>query len=312
MFGAILRFFAPPPPPPPPALFDDVTIGVALACLAAAMAAIGVNLQRLGKQRGLPAISVLGVFLATSCGAADMASFQYAPQSLLAPFASLGLVVNLALAPIHGEKIAALDGFCTLLVVAGVAACLSSASTEQPPRTPDELAALATRPAFLMWVAVEAAVLGAAALRATTGAAQSTLTAIGYAVRAGVFGGCTVLCAKVLTECMRAGAPTSSVLVVGGCAGLFALSQVVCLNAAVGRYSSLLIVPIFTATSLATNASGGGIFFEEFAAFTAEQRRTYLLGVALLLSGVSLIASKAGSSGSMQPGDAAAKAKKKK
>ena len=270
------------------------------------MAAVGVNLQRLGKQRGLPAVSVLGVALATTCGAADMASFQYAPQSLLAPFASLGLVVNLLLSPIHSERITLLDGLCTMLVVAGVATCLSSATTEQPARTTDELAALAVRPPFLGWAAVEAAVLAAAALRAKTGAARSTLTAIAYAVTAGVCGGCTVLSAKVLTECLRAGAPLLALAGVGSVAGLCALSQVLTLNAAVGKYSNLLVVPIFTAASLATNASGGGIFFAEFETFSAAQRTAYLKGVALVLCGVFLIASKAGSA------DEGAPAKRKK
>ena len=77
-----------------------------------------------------------------------------------------------------------------------------------------------------------------------------------------------------------------------------------------GKYSSLLIVPLFTAASLATNASGGGIFFEEFAAFSAAQRASYLQGVGLLLSGVGLIASKAGSAASGE-GEAAGKKKKK-
>ena len=130
---------------------------------------------------------------ATVCGAVDMVSFQFAPQSLLAPFAALGLLVNLFLAPMHGEKITPMDLLCTALAVGGVAVCLSSASTDMPPRTPDELAALATRPAFLGWAAVEASVLVAAAARARLGKAASTLTAVGWAVSAGVCGGCTSL-----------------------------------------------------------------------------------------------------------------------
>ena len=293
---AIFSLFQPPPPPPPPppTLLNDTTIGVALACLAAAMAAVGVNLQRLGKQRSMPMVSLAGVALAALTGVADMASFQFAPQSLLAPFASLGLVVNLFLAPIHGERISPLDLACTVMVVAGVAVCLSSAPAELPPRTVDELAALAARPAFLAWAAVEAAVFVAAVLRAKTGKAGTTLSAIAYAVTAGIFGGCTVLSAKVLTECVRAGAPLPWLVAVGASAGLCAVSQMATLNAAVGQYSSLLVVPVFTAASLATNASGGGIFFEEFAAFTPEQRTAYLQGVGLLLTGVFLIASKAG------------------
>ena len=108
-----------------------------------------------------------------------------------------------------------------------------------------------------------------------------------------------MLTAKILTECVRAGAPTGWLVFVGCGTGCFALSQVITLNAAVGRYSPLLIVPIFTAASLLTNASGGGIYFKEFAAFTPAQGRAYGLGVTLLLSGVALIASKAGGGASL-------------
>ena len=285
-------FAAPPPPPPPHPFISSTAIGIALACISATSAAIGVNLQRYGKQKAMPLVSVLGVFLATVCGAVDMVSFQFAPQSLLAPFAALGLLVNLFLAPMHGEKITTMDLLCTALVVGGVAVCLSSASTDMPPRTPDELAALATRPAFLGWAAVEASVLVAAAARARLGKAASTLTAVGWAVSAGVCGGCTVLSAKVLTECANAKAPFLWIACVGACTGLFAISQVMTLNAAVGKYSPLLIVPLFTAASLATNASGGGIYFEEFAALEPAQQEGYAKGVGLLLTGVFLIASK--------------------
>jgi len=287
-------YFFPPPPPPPPPLIDATTIGVALACLAAAMAAVGINLQRLGRRSGRPAVSLLGVVLATTCGVADMASFQFAPASLLAPFASFGLLVNLFLAPIHGEKIALFDIVCTVLVVSGVAVCLSSAATAVPSRTLDEIRALAVRPAFLCWVAVEATVLAAAMLRAMLGAVHSLLTAVAMAVAAGVCGGCTMLSAKILTECVAAGAPLIALALIGGLLGTVALTQVVTTNAAVGRYTPLLIVPLLTASSLTTNASGGGIFFEEFALLSDEQRSGYLTGVVLLLSGVLLIASKAG------------------
>ena len=87
-------------------------------------------------------------------------------------------------------------------------------------------------------------------------------------------------------------------------AGTCGVTQVMTLNASVGMYSTLLVTPVFTAASLATNASGGGIFFEEYAAFTARQRKIYPAGVALLLSGVLLLATKAPT---MAPGTKAKK-----
>ena len=224
-----------------------------------------------------------------------MASFQFAPQSLLAPFASLGLVVNLGLARfMHGEKLGMIDFSATGMVVGGVVVCLlNSASDAGLLRTPEELAALAMDSTFLCWAGTLVALLVASAVQALRGEECSIITKVSCSVLPGFAGGCTILCAKILTEATSAGAPFSVLAALGAGAGLCGVSQVTCLNRAVGRYSSLLVVPIFTATSLATNASGGGIFFKEFATFSAEQGATYFGGVVLLLAGVLLLARKA-------------------
>lgn len=292
-------FQSPPPPPPPPA--TNIPAGVALACLAAAMAATGINLQRLGKRMGSPGVSLLGVVLATSCGLADMASFQFAPQSLLAPFASLGLVVNLVCArTMHGESLGLLDYASTAMVIAGVVVCLLHASQDAPLRTSEELLGFATDSIFLAWGATVVILLGSALLQARSGPADSIVTKCCAAMLPGFFGGGTVLTAKVLTEAARAEAPAAVLAALGALAGLCGVSQTASLNFAVGKYSSLLVVPIFTATSLATNASGGGIFFQEFAGFSREQGVAYGGGVLLLLSGVLLLARKANATNSAE------------
>ena len=51
-----------------------------------------------------------------------------------------------------------------------------------------------------------------------------------------------------------------------------------------------VVVPIFVATFVTSNAVGGGVFFEEFALFSPSQGRCYALGVSLLVSGVLLLA----------------------
>ena len=101
--------------------------GIALACLAASMNATGLNLQRYAQRHGLRVLNAVGLALAVLCGVADMASFGFAPQSLLAPFGSLTLVINLLLAPVlHGDQIRTVDLSSTALVFAGVAICLAN------------------------------------------------------------------------------------------------------------------------------------------------------------------------------------------
>jgi hypothetical protein len=284
-----------PPPPPPPTAMDGSVIGIMLACLSASMNAGGINLQRLGKRTGSAATSLVGVIMAVSCGGVDMLSFQFAAQSLLAPFASLGLLVNLVLARLmHGDVITNMDLVSTGLVVAGVVVCLLNSPQESPLRTPSELAALALDAGFLAWASLVLVVLGLAAFTARQSGSRSRqkIVQVSTAVVPGILGGGTVLSAKILTECGRAGAPNAVLGAVAGLAGLCGVGQTVALNLAVGKYSSLLVVPIFSATSLATNASGGGLFFQEFASFSYAQGGAYLCGVLVLLTGVLLLAAK--------------------
>ena len=99
-------------------------------------------------------ITTLGLVLASATGIVDMASFAFAPQSLLAPFGACTLVLNLILAPpLHGQQIRRVDLVSTALVVAGVATCLSNSSFEAVTRTLEELRALPVRPAYVRWAA---------------------------------------------------------------------------------------------------------------------------------------------------------------
>jgi len=94
-----------------------------------------------------------------------------------------------------------------------------------------------------------------------------------------------VLSAKFAGELAAAGAPLHDLALPGAGVGLFAAAQLLVLNQGVGRHSSLVVVPVFVATFVCANAIGGGLFFEEFAAFTPEQRRSYLQGAAIIAVG---------------------------
>lgn len=258
-------------------------LAVGLACLAATMNATGINLQRLAKRRGSARLGALGIFLATACGLVDMVSFQFAPQSLLAPFGALGLVVNLLLAaPMHGDRVSRLDLGSTALVVAGVATCLASAATSVPSFSLDELGALAWRPPFRRYVAAQALAVGAAFWRVRAGAGN----AFCYAVPAGLLVGATVLAGKLIGELAQRGAPLAALARTACLLGAFGVCQVTVLNRGLGRHSPLVLMPAFVATTVVANACGGGLFFDEWASMGAEAWRRYLVGVGLLVSGV--------------------------
>ena len=183
----------------------SMAIGVGLACAAATMNATGLNLQRLAKRRGSAALNLLGVILATACGAVDMVALSFAPQSFLAPFGALSLVVNLLLAPLmHGDAIGTVDVVATSLAVSGIAVCLASS----PPAaaaswTLEELLKLANGRGFHLWLcakACAAALAGAWILRAPSHPSAAPC----FSLLAGLLGGCTALCAKLVGELANA------------------------------------------------------------------------------------------------------------
>ena len=272
--------------PAPSPFISSTVIGITLACLAASMNAGGLNLQRWATRRGSSVLNLIGVILSASCGLLDMASFSFAPQSLLAPFGALTLIINLLVAaPLHGDSVGRSDLISTFLVVSGVATCLANANTDAIDRTYDEIISLFYRPQFHGWVALVVSGLALAAFRLKT-----VGTALCYPLMAGGLGGCTTLCAKLVGELGKASAPWYVAAIVGLCIPCFAVSQLTMLNAGLGKASSLVVVPVFVATFVTCNAVGGGIFFDEFAGLTESQSKAYPLGLAMLVAGVLVLA----------------------
>ena len=141
-------------------------IGVLLAMTASTMNATGMNLQRFGQRAQLNGdkkdrrmgrrINAAGVFLSTACGLVDFISFGFAPQTTLAPFGSMSLVVNLVLAPLlHGEELHRMDFLSTAFVMSGLVVCiLSNRSPALELADLGELKALLTRPICFVYAAL--------------------------------------------------------------------------------------------------------------------------------------------------------------
>ena len=267
---------------------NSVYIGISLAILASCMNCLGINLQKVGSRRGSAMITTLGLVLASATGIVDMASFAFAPQSLLAPFGACTLVLNLILAPpLHGQQIRRVDLVSTALVVAGVATCLKLELRGGHAHA--RRIARAARAAGVF--AGPSAWRSPSASPRRTRRAAARLSALCFPLIAGALGGCNALSAKFIGELAGAGAPLLPDLAIAGAAiGVFATSQLAVLNVGIGRYSSLVVVPVFVACFVTFNAVGGGIFFLDFAKFTPEQMQAYAGGLALLVGGVLLLA----------------------
>jgi len=60
-------------------------------------------------------------------------------------------------------------------------------------------------------------------------------------------------------------------------------------------FDSLLVVPVFSAIFMAATIVSGGIYFQEFAGFTATQAMGFPCGVLLTLAGVYVLSGRAAS-----------------
>ena len=303
----------------------SVVIGVALSCTASFMNALGLNLTRMSSgatttKRSTNAqclskfhlnitpqsLAFLGVLLSSLCGVVDVMSYGYAPQSTLAPLGSFTLVVNLLLAPLlHDERINLQDATNTFVIVSGVVLCILSSSQQEEEEgathesiahTPNDLYNFSMNPSFrtLLGVVLSIVLLLAAHVYRSTQLQQghTTLsTGFVYPVIAGMLGGSTVLCAKILTTLLSVTGEEAvdTVRVVLPLAVLClccAVSQMVINAHGLSKHSSLVMVPIYSSSFVLSNAVGGGVFFQEFAAFNAKQWWMYGGGVAMVVGGV--------------------------
>ncbi|GBG24958.1 Magnesium transporter NIPA2 [Hondaea fermentalgiana] len=294
-------------------LSGSILIGISLSVAASCMNALGLNLQRLGQNEtgqgakasalveGIPlSLNVIGIALSAASGLTDLISFGFAPQSLLAPFGAMTLLVNLVLAPLlHNESLSALDVSATALICVGIAIALMSSPSVSPSYTLRDLEQLVSRPVVPVFLGVYVLTMVAVANHIYQGEANgrgdTKAVGAGYPVLSGMIGGLTTLSAKFMTELFKVVSLQSHpqlLLPVIGMLAICAVSQAQVLNRGVGRHSSLFVVPLFSASILLSNLSGGGVVFNEFSAFKPMQLVKFLGGVAIVVTGVTALATK--------------------
>eukprot|EP00419_Tripos_fusus_P000886 CAMPEP_0172671922 /NCGR_PEP_ID=MMETSP1074-20121228/11221_1 /TAXON_ID=2916 /ORGANISM="Ceratium fusus, Strain PA161109" /LENGTH=294 /DNA_ID=CAMNT_0013489035 /DNA_START=47 /DNA_END=931 /DNA_ORIENTATION=+ len=84
------------------------------------------NLQRYAQRSDPPKryLNIMGVLLGVCTAPLDMVAYSVAPQSMLAPFGMLQLLLNFAVAHVHGDKFRRSDVLATLSVIVGSLICL--------------------------------------------------------------------------------------------------------------------------------------------------------------------------------------------
>lgn len=249
---------------------------------------------------------------------ADFVVLPFAPQSLLAPLATITLVVNVGMANfMNKERPTRRNLFATSMIIAGTACVVVFGDRCEKTYGADALVARFAKAAMLAYVACVAAGLGAgvvAAVALDARAAERKVpvtnrrsAAFVMAAVGGTFGGNTVLCAKavgeLIADSIRRARPGQGVLnwhtalfVPALAANL--LLQVRFLNEAIRRYAMLLVIPVYSTCWIASSTLAGLIYFEEYADLARSRRHLALFsaGTLLALVGVFVLANDAADS----------------
>lgn len=277
------------------------------------MNAVGINVQRKGQMRSNGMMSMAGVALSAAAGIADMSSFSYAPQSLLAPMSAMTLVVNLFVAPClnNDEKITTRDVIGTIVICSGVAGCILSslgaegAGDETSYRDVDEFVAFVSRPdaiRFTCTIMVTLLMMFLAMFHLEARKGRLGLAGAVYPFTCGVFVMITVTSAKSIGSIGSISADESTAIPMAIAIALVivtAIANTVIMNRGFKfGNSALFSMPICCGSAVLLNTLSGAIFWGEAANFEMNEMRALVASIAVLLCGVGVLLSKSSSSSS--------------
>ena len=258
---------------------------------------------------------VVGLLCMVFGAVADFAVLPFAPQSLLAPLATITLVVNVAMANVlNNERPTRRNLVATAAIVAGTSCVVVFGDRCEKTYGAGVLAARFAQRDMIAYVACVATVLAGgvgAAAAADTAAGDRNVpigarrdAAFAMAAVGGVFGGNTVLCAKavgeLIADTLRRSGPGRGVanwhvaLFLPALAANLVL-QVRFLNEAIRRYAMLLVIPVYSTCWIASSTVAGLVYFGEFADLARSNRHLalFLAGTLLALAGVFILANDA-------------------
>jgi len=269
-----------------------VAFGLILSLCSLCIGFTALNLQRVAQRRDnpRPALNMCGVLLNVLVGPTDMAAYTFAPQSLLAPVGTLSLVFNLVAAPrIHGDRVTRRDAMATALIVLGTAVCIVFGAHERgghdgdggPHGGHDEdggptMFAVVN---YVVTVLLLGAALGSVLVRQRSSDGRADAAA--NAALAGLLGSTTVVAGKAVGHALASAEPISIAVSFIPLLCL-APTHLFVINRGMGRYSSVVFVPLNVAAGLLANIAVGFTLFGEH----PESWPCFCAGVSILLGGV--------------------------
>ena len=242
----------------------------------------------------------------------DVLSYGLAPQSLLAPLASLTMVFNAIVAPrFLGEPISKDDYYGTFIIVAGVTLTITGSEKETPTYDMAAIRALYARtivPIYLITIGVVllslylwAKQLGpegetAEHLAQIRSPMKRKLLAASYPIQGGIWGGISVQFMKCVVELTKTTMEGDSQLgyfefwMFTGFLAVSLILQAHFLNCGLQRFDALFIIPLYQVIWIISGVLGGGIVFNEFAVMTFGDVLLFGIGAAVIFFGVFFIA----------------------
>jgi len=314
---------APPAPPmaPPSSPGDGgswtVIVGIVLGLTASIGINLGNNLQALGlsiqAQSGeekKPRVWWIGAVTFGVASLINFGAFGFAPAAVLAPLESIQFVTNLIFGKVVNKAIITNKMYGgSALVVSGCIIAVSFGPNKVAKFTEEDLRQFWYATGWIVYCSFLVGFFCAAQLvhlkfeRARTLAQaykhDSIILPVTFATSSAIVGSmCVVMskCMSELTEIFVTGPNGPDVLA----SPLFYISLVLTviflcawlyrLNAALGKYDPLFIIPLLQSNYILFSISSGGVYFQEFGMLDAKAWIFFMLGIGIMFGGLFLLA----------------------
>jgi hypothetical protein len=298
-------------------------LGVTLSLCGSLCSALGLACQRLSHKRNneLPPeqqvrssrqwLNLLGVFLLFVESLFDLASFGFAPASILSCMGAMTLVFNMILAPlICGETVSKRDVGVNAVVFVGIIISVWFGPNETPDYVLTELLEFFIQPRFLVYAAILLTWIGVlmytwfclrdpanprgrrfSTMELTT---RTRLLRFTYPALAGSIGGNTAVFAKASIELVKTSIKGNNQFIYAGTYFMIflmvvcVLAQLKFLNGGLKRYESLFVVPVYQVFWITCGVMGALFYLDEVSSISNRDLGLFCLGALVSVFGILL------------------------
>ena len=223
----------------------------------------------------------------------DVASYGFAPLSLLAPLGSVSLLANLVVAKrVLGETRARADWLACAVIATGTMLAVVFSAKSAPRHPLGAVLGNLGSAAFMVFAAVLATGYRIATWAATRPGAGAVAVTVAWCCASSLACSAGVAASKVLAEAAgtRPGdlvCPQAGVIALG--AGTAMLTQLRTMNRAVAAGGTLLAVPLSQVVTLVLNLVTGAVVFSDYSRVRHPAGTVFGVGVCIALVGTSIL-----------------------